>query len=233
MSFHPEKCSILSISRSTSPSLYRYKLKGHELERTKSSKYLGVTISSDLSWGDHIHNISKKANSVLGFLRRNLKTNNIEVKERAYNSLVRPHLEYCCSVWNPWVGGQIKQLEMVQRRAARYVLNRHHNTSSVTSMLDQLGWVPLETRRRNCQLSLFYKIVNNHVDISASDYLTPAYSRTRAQHGKKFLHFSSKCDNFRYSFFPRTVPTWNNLPAGVAEAPSLVSFKQGLYKIST
>ena len=94
MSFHPEKCNILSVSRANSPSLFRYKLKGHELERTKSSKYLGVTISSDLRWGEHINNISKKANCVLGFLRRNLKTNNVEVKERAYNSLVRPHFYF-------------------------------------------------------------------------------------------------------------------------------------------
>ena len=29
----------------------------------------------------------------------------------------------------------------------------------------------------------------------------------------------------KYSFFPRTIPFWNSLPASIAEAPDLVSFK--------
>jgi hypothetical protein len=36
---------------------------------------------------------------------------------------------------------------MVQRRAARYVQNNYHNTSSVTSMIDTLGWPTLAERR--------------------------------------------------------------------------------------
>jgi hypothetical protein len=41
----------------------------------------------------------------------------------------------------------INKLEMVQRRAARYVQNNYHNTSSVTSMIDTLGWPTLAERR--------------------------------------------------------------------------------------
>jgi hypothetical protein len=41
----------------------------------------------------------------------------------------------------------LDKLEMVQRRAARYVQNNYHNTSSVTSMIDTLGW-PTSSERR-------------------------------------------------------------------------------------
>ena len=138
-------------------------------------------------------------------------------------------VEYCSSVWSPHHKDQKQQkLEMVQRRAAMYTTNRFGNTSSVTSMLQHLQWESLESRRAKIQLTLFFKVVNDLIDIPAADYLTPAISRTRSSHRKKYRQFSNSTDTFKFSFFPRTVPLWNSLPATVAEAPSLVSFKEGL-----
>ena len=232
MEFHPAKCSILSVTRLTKPHQFKYKLKGHILESTTSTKYLGINISSNLSWTQHIDKCTKKANSVLGFIRRNIKTNNRDIKTTAFKALVRPHLEYCCSTWSPYTDKDIRKIEMVQRRAARYVTNRHHNTSSVTEMINELGWETLECRRQKIQLTLLYKIINNLVDIPASDYLARAPSRLRANHKFKYRHLSSKSDCLKYSFFHKTIPVWNSLPAAVAEAPSLASFKQGLTPLS-
>jgi hypothetical protein len=52
------------------------------------------------------------------------------------------------------------KLEMVQRRAARYVQNNYHNTSSVTSMIDTLGWPTLAERRLKTRLIMLYKITH-------------------------------------------------------------------------
>jgi hypothetical protein len=60
---------------------------------------------------------------------------------------------------------------MVQRREARYVVNRYHNASSVTSMLEELKWPTLEERRKRARLILMYKIVNGLVKIDATDRL--------------------------------------------------------------
>ena len=127
-----------------------------------SSKYPGVELQS-------------KANSTLGFLRRNLKVSNEETNSIAYYSMVRPILEYSSSVWNPYTKDHIPKIEMVQRRAARCVTNRYRNTSSVTSVLGYLEWETLESRRAKHQLTMLFKIV----DISASDYLTPTSSRKK------------------------------------------------------
>ena len=54
---------------------------------------------------------------------------------------------------------------MVQRRAARYVLNRYNNTSSVSEMLHELQWDTLEERRKKNRLSIFYKIHNGQTGI--------------------------------------------------------------------
>ena len=117
---------------------------------------------------------------------------------------------------------------MVQRRAARFATGRYHNQSSVTDMLTDLEWETLESRRTKQQLTIVYKIVNNLIDIHPEQYLTPARSSLRANHRHKFNHFQTSSDTFKFSFFPRSIPTWNSLPAAVAEAPTLVSFKEGL-----
>ncbi|XP_052763343.1 uncharacterized protein LOC128223945 [Mya arenaria] len=228
MSFHPEKCSILRVHRKRSPTVHDYKLKGHTLETEDCTKYLGLNICTNLSWDTHISKIAKKGNSTLGFLRRNLRISSEETKARAYNALVRPQLEYCSTVWNPYTKTHIRRLEMVQRRAARYVTKRYHNTSSVTSMLEDLGWETLESRRTKAQLTMMYKIVNNLVDIQADSYLTPSNRSTRTSNNRNFTQISTSTSYYKFSFFPRTITEWNKLPSSIVEAPDLVSFKQGL-----
>ena len=231
MSFHPEKCSVLRVSRSRKPITFDYSLKGHTLKTEEDTRYLGCELSSTLSWKKHIDKAVKKANSTLGFLRRNLRVTSEATKTAAYSSLVRPSIEYCSSVWNPHTQELKHRLEMVQRRAARYTTNRYRNTSSVTSMLEHLQWETLESRRTKADITMLYKIVNDLVDIPASNLLTPSSTRTRSNHSQKFRHFSPSSDIFKFSYFPRTVRLWNTLPATVAEAPSLVSFKKELSTI--
>ena len=91
------------------------------LESVSSVKYLGVTLQSNLKWNKHIDNIIQNGNKSLGFLKRNLKVANTEIKSRAYQALVHHKLEYSCSVWDPHTKDQQQKLEKVQHRAARYV----------------------------------------------------------------------------------------------------------------
>ena len=143
MSFHPEKCSILRVHRKKSPVMYGYTLKGFRLTSESTARYLGIDLSKNLSWNTHINITTKKCNSTLGFLRRNLKIGNEKTKSAAYFSLVRPKLEHCCSIWNHYAKTQSSKLEMVQRRAARFATNRYHSKSSVSDMLEHLNWETL------------------------------------------------------------------------------------------
>ena len=72
------------------------------LRNVESAKYLGCLISLDLRWTKHINSICGKANKTLEFLRRNLNIGSTTVKQNAYNSLVRPIVEYASTVWDPY-----------------------------------------------------------------------------------------------------------------------------------
>ena len=73
----------------------------------------------------------------------------------------------------------IEQVEMVQRRAARFATGRYHNTSSVTDMLEHLEWPRLQQRRQNARLTMMYKVIRGLVALPSDEYLIPADSRTR------------------------------------------------------
>ena len=130
--------------------LFDYSLHNQTLENVQSAKYLGITISDNMDWGQHISEISSKATKTFGFLRRNLAFAPRSTKEVAYKTLVRPKLEYAAPIWSPYSKLQINQVEKVQRTAARWTCRRclrWRNTSSVGEMLDELEWPSLEVRR--------------------------------------------------------------------------------------
>jgi myo-inositol-hexaphosphate 3-phosphohydrolase len=56
MSFHPEKCNVLTISRKKQPIMNSYTLHGHQLEHPTTAKYLDVSITLDMKWNQHISN---------------------------------------------------------------------------------------------------------------------------------------------------------------------------------
>ena len=126
-----------------------------------SAKYLGLNIHKSLKWNDHINQVTKKANSTLAFLRRNLHHCPRPTKSLCYLTLIRPLTEYSAVIWDLHTAENIRKLEMIQRRAARMVYVDYQTTSSVSTMLNQLQWTTLQERRAQasprflCRLTAF------------------------------------------------------------------------------
>ena len=171
MEFNPDKCEVLRISRKRTPINYPYTLHNIELKSSVNSKYLGVTVNQNLSWTNHINNVTAKANNTLRFVKRNVKTENKQIKELAYKTYVRPQVDYCFTVWHPWQQHLIHKIEMVQRQAARYIMNDYNFTSSVSNMLQALSLQTLEQRRIHSALVMFYKIRSNLVQVDHHHHL--------------------------------------------------------------
>ena len=79
-------------------------------------------IDNELSFNQHIDDMSQKATNLLNLCRRNLHMCSKEAKNSAYNMIGRPHLEYASTCWNPYTKRNIDKLDAVQHRAARFVL---------------------------------------------------------------------------------------------------------------
>ena len=230
MRFNVSKCYLMSIHRSKHPYSSHFKLDNHILEQVEENPYLGLTMHKSLKWASHIYKISNKANSVLGFIKRNLKHANRDLKELAYTSLVRSILEYSSIVWDPFYQKDIDRLERVQRRAARFVLNDYKPLSSAASMVSQLGWKPLAERRREHRLSLLYKIINGLVAMPADTHLHFNTRNTRISNSKSLKLPICTTDTFKHSFFPATIRDWNLLPDDIVNCRNLSLFKETIRK---
>ena len=103
--------------------------------------------------------------------------------------------EYGSVAWSPCTLKDITFVESVQRRAARFVCNDYCRSSSVNTMLSNLGWQDLETRRKITDLTMFFKIKTGNVRISFPNDLRevhcPYLTRGSAQHTFQFQRYSS------------------------------------------
>lgn len=200
-----------------------------------------------MKWSTHINNICKKANSSIGFLRRNLRHCPTSCRKNAYLALVRSKLEYGCTIWDPFTKSETEKIEKIQRKAARFITNDYRSRSAgcVTSMLEQLELPSLQDRRKQLRLTFMYKVVEGLVPaINIREYLSPQGNR-RSIRTRKYKDYisdniversvcnNSKCYkpvfantlNFKNSFFVRTVIDWNKLSEEQVNATSIDSFK--------
>ncbi|KAK3095084.1 hypothetical protein FSP39_010107 [Pinctada imbricata] len=228
MRFNASKCYLMSIARSKHPHQFRYTLDNHILEHVHDNPYLGITLSDSLKWSTHINKITNRANSILGFLRRNLKYCSKSLKETAYISLVRSILDYASVVWDPYQRKDVDQLEGIQRRAARFVCNDYSRYSSVSKMMEKLKWRPLADRRRDLRLVLLYKIVHDLVAIPADSLFEYNTRSSRTQHSKSIKVFSCNTEAFKNSFVPATIKEWNKLPSDVINSKTADQFKAAI-----
>lgn len=231
MEFNVSKCQVLSVSNRHCLFNSSYVLNNAILENVDSFKYLGITITKDLKWNKHISAACARASGVLRFVARNLQIPSRIIKERAYMSLVRPHVEFCSSVWDPHTQQLQHKLEMVQRRAARFVTGRYHNKSSVSNMINDLNWKSLQSRRRDARLLMFFKMEHSLVDINFKHQLQSQTVSLR--HGNNFSYHipNSNIDSHLFSYLPQTIRNWNSLPDSLVSCSSLDVFRRDLQKI--
>ena len=204
---------------------------GYKLGCSRQCDLLGINIAKDLSWNKQVSRVAAKGNRMLGFIKRNVITTSRSTKELAYNSLVRPTMEYAAAVWCPYYGNQIHDREMVQRRAARYCLPAY-GYESVTAMIQQLKlkWETLEQRRLKARVVMGYRVVNDLIKIP-KDQLIPNKSSTRGHH-IKYHTIYAKTNYYKYTFFPTVNPLWNSLPVSALSAATTGIFKDKLAAVT-
>lgn len=116
----------MRVTHKQDKSVQNYSLTPHSecLNKVKNRRDLRITISYDLSWSDHVHDVANRANRVLSVIKRTISPANKSVFSMLSKSLVRPILEYTIPVSCPYLVKDIVMLEKVQQRASRLTLGQ-------------------------------------------------------------------------------------------------------------
>ena len=157
-------------------------------------------------------------------MSRNLHNYTPDIKHLAYNTLVRPTLEYCSAVWDPYTKQNIDKLEKINTRAARFITHNYTRTPGITTHIkNQIKMDLLETRRQAHRLTI------NLIDIDKHEYFQAAHTRnTRNSHRHKINTYHTNTDSYKHSFFPRTICDWNRLPQNIVETTTVETFTNKL-----
>ena len=115
----------------------------------------------------------------------------------------------------------------IQSRAARFVTSDYQNyeLGSVTKLLKDLGWKSLKSRREVDRLCLLKKGLDNNAILPLDDLSKPA-RKTRHLHNRYYTTIYARTNIFKFSFVPRTIRDWNNLPHNGVEIADDAKFRK-------
>jgi hypothetical protein len=168
MNINTKKTKEMMFGQILSNPLPQIAVNNGTVERVSSFKLLGVIITNNLRWDEHITLICSKANKRLHYLKL-LKRCSVSADDllNYYKSVIRPTIEYACPVWQSGLTKeQCDRLESLQRRALQII----SNSNDYEMYCAMYNIEPIVFRLDNLARAFFYKICN---DSDCINYLLP------------------------------------------------------------
>jgi hypothetical protein len=171
-------------------------LNGQVIEQVKSYKLLGLHVTDELRWGEHVSAICSKAAQRLHFLKQ-LKRAAMSTSDLVYyyQSVIRPVVEYACVVWATSITNKQSELiERIQRRAAKIIFG--HEVDALKS----LALPSLHDRREQLTKRFFTSLLSPN---SCIHHLIPAEFNNeqtdKLRHVKQFPPPITRTERFKKS----------------------------------
>ena len=229
LTLNPAKCRYLIASRKRQSILPPggLLLDNCALEQVHSYRYLGVLVTSTLTWKEHIKQICTKARKLVGMLYRKFSTwADTDTLRCLYLTCIRPHLEYACQLWDPYTTEGIHSLESVQKFACKVCLKQWN--MDYDSMLKLLGIPLLATRRKYLKLTTMYNIVHNSYFFPPAIFVQHNFPYSSYHLNSNFIRPFARTQYLYSSFIPSVITAWNSLPYLTKHSLSISAFKRSL-----
>ena len=225
MLFNTDKCSVLHMGKKNEK--FQYELGGMSIRDSEEERDLGVIVHNSAKPSRQCSEAAKKANKVLGMIKRTIVSREKQIILELYKTLVRPHLEYCVQAWNPYLKQDIDKLERIQRRATKMIKGCANLTYE--ERLISCGLTTLEKRRTRGDLIETYKIMTGKDTLPIQKFFTVAEdNKTR---GHRYKIYKRQAGTWMQRFYSsRVVNAWNNLDEETIATDSVGMFKKRLKK---
>ena len=227
MLFNSDKCTVMHVGKNNAE--HEYQLGEKILKKSKQETDLGIVMDDNGKSAGQCAKAVKKANAVLGMIKRNIHYKSKDVVVKLYKSLVRPRLEYCIQAWCPYLKKDIDKIEKVQRRATRMI--EGYWELSYEDRLEKTGLIPLDKRRIRGDLIQVFKMMKGFDRVDFSKFFELSRIKNTRGHCYKLSKKRCKGERRRNFFTQRVINHWNKLPQEVVDADSVNCFKNRLDKL--
>jgi hypothetical protein len=208
--FSPPKTKLMTCSykKATYPPI---KFNNVALASVNSHRHLGLTLSSNLTWSEHINSLLKSISPMSDVLRKLKYTLDRKSLETIYFSFIRPKLEYASHIWDNCSQHDSLELEKFQINIARIVTGARKGTSHEL-LYNETNWCTLAERRQSSKLKCFIKIVNNEAPSYLGGLLPPkiGLNRPASRNAEHFCIPKCRTQTYQSSFIPSAIKMWNN-----------------------
>lgn len=121
LSLNASKTKLMSFGHKQT--ILNININGTIIKQVPSTKFLGVTIDSKLSWNEHVKEICNKISRSVGLIGRLKNTLSCDALMMLYHALIGSHLNFGVEVWGGTSQTNLKKLYILQKRALRYITN--------------------------------------------------------------------------------------------------------------
>ena len=231
--FNAAKSADLVVGSKPPPSACLF-MNGTAIPRVQRHVHLGITITSDLRWNDHVATVLKKVAPALHLSLTLAYRHQLPpaVIRKFYVAFIRPRMEYCNAVWCGASARSLKSLEKAQMKVARAIVHSQRGQPG-PAVLSECNLPTLAWRRRVHCRCLLYILYKGQGPPSLSELL-PATVQARTEivlqssHSFRFPFASSS--RLLSSFLCFSIRLWNTLLASaISQSCSVSSFRSFLH----
>ena len=200
------------------------KIAATSLQRVYTYKHLGLLFKPNLSRSQHIQEVKKKANKIIGLIYRHFNANcSSSTLLTLYKMLICPLLEYGSVIWDPTLPTLISFIESIQHRALKLVSKSW--STDYSSLLSKFRLSTLKHRRKIVKVTIIFNIL--HLLNSPLRSPPPLPYSLRHYDPHNYLPIICKTHSFSTSFYPTAIKLWNYLPSLIKSlvTPSLFKSK--------
>lgn len=198
---------------------------------TKSTKNLGVRITDDLSWNNHVSNICSRVHGVLNRLRFRTYYLSSSLKKQLVAAFILPHFDYACSVYCDLTGYLDLKLARLFNILVRFIF-RLPRDARLAPYIAKLGWLPLEKRRKYFIATITYQILSTSKPsylVSLLPPLSQDIRRSERTQTSAFAIPTATTSTFSKGFTIQAMKLWDSVPCTIRLKPSISSFKDALF----
>lgn len=202
-----------------------------QLSTVSNEKVLGVQIDNNLSWREHVSKVAKKMSTNIWLLSKIKCYLSLEHRLIYYKSYIQPHLDYANIVWGNTAKTNLMQIERLQKRACRIILD--YNVNNVYQSMNDLKIMTISERIFFRKAKFMYKISNG----LTPEYINEMFSKRqevnhdgnvsqilRSMTADNFLLPKPNIELYKSSLAFSGPVVWNCLANNVKNAPSVESF---------